>query len=540
MKPLTLLLLTLTAPVLRLLHKTQTLPLIIHMTHALDPKRRGFLKGKNIMAFKKFQKNIRQKRLGQWLRVNFKFARRKVRRFFAGDIRKAATSPYAKHLYIALAGGILAVMCIVCAHLCVLHLQDTEGMILQKLTYGKDYDTTVPYFRTLDAIGSSNHLCVTLQTARRDNLSDPTVALEQGGVNLKLAFTDGSTKEISLRKKFRFDSFDAGKQTHFIVTLPYGYTPFDIATFALTITAGADGIYDDWLCESAEVSFMLGGKRVLLASHEWQKPTRFGNGTGMLRTAELTDRRTKNATYNQMSLLFERLNDLAQEGMSNFADDTIKQNTLSSLALSNARALYMDVETISSERNLALLSQLGEDSRLPENETLSYNGTIYIDVSFNGKLPDGTYTKRYELDTPGKDDFEMSGASTFRMDMPEGMCVFDIAQVSISTADKSDAWAPRFVRLYLTLDFEKEMEIARFTDAYLEQQYDTSIFYAGYLDEPLAFDLGESNAIPVNEYQDIQKNYSQKLSDAAYKMYFENQSFYSRQINFYIQMLGLI
>lgn len=492
------------------------------------------------MSFQKFQKNIRQKRLGQWLRVNFKYSCRKVRRFFTGDIRKAAASTHAKHLYIALAGGILAIICIVSAHMCVLYLRDTDGMILQKLTYGKDYDTAVPYFRTLDAIGSSNHLCVSVQTARRDNLSDPTVALEQGGVNLKLTFTDGSTKEISLRKKFRFDSFDAGKQTHFIVTLPYGYSPFDIATFALTITAGAEGIYDDWLCESAEVSFMLAGKQVLLASDEWQKPTRFGSGTGMLRTAELTDRRTENATYNQMSLLFERLKDLAEKGMTDFADTTLKQNTLSSLALSNARALYMDVETISTERNFTLLSELGEDSRLSENENLNYNGTMYIDVTFNGKLPDGTYTKRYELDTPGKDDFEMSSASTFRMDMPEGMCVFDIAQVSISTADKSDAWAPRFVRLYLTLDFEKEMEIARFTDTYLEQQYDTCIFYKGYLDEPLTFDLGESNAIPVNEYQDIQKNYSQKLSDAAYKMYFDNQSFYSRQINFYIQMLGLI
>ncbi len=492
------------------------------------------------MAFQKFQKNIRQKRLGQWLRVNFKFVRRKIRRFFAGDIRKAASGTFAKHLYVALAGGLIAILCIVGAHLCVLHLQDTEGMILDKLTYGEDYDTTVPYFRTLNAIGSSNHLCVTLKTAPVDNLRDRTVALEQGGVNLKLSFDDGTTKELSLQKKFRLDPFTAGKETNFIVTLPYGYTPFDIASFALTITAGPDGTYDDWLCESAEVSFMRSGKRVLLASDEWQQPTRFGTGADMLRSAELADRRTTNTTYNQMSLLFERLLDLSKNGLSDFADSTVKQNTLSSLGLSNATALYMDLETVSSERNSAILSALGEDSRIPENEDLNYNGVMYVDVTFNGKLPDGSYTKRYALDTPGKDDFEMSAASTFRMDMPEGMCVFDIAEVSISTADSADAWAPRFVRLYLTLDFEKELEIARLTDTYLEQQYDTGIFYKGYLDEPIPFDLGESNAIPAIEYAAVQETYGQTLSDAAYKMYFDNQSFYSRQINFYIQMLGLI
>lgn len=134
----------------------------------------------------------------------------------------------------------------------------------------------------------------------------------------------------------------------------------------------------------------------------------------------------------------------------------------------------------------------------------------------------------------------MSGSSTFRMDMPEGMCVFDISEVRISTADKEDAWAPRFIRLYLTLDFEKELEIARLTDTYLNQQFDSCIFFRGYLDEPISFDLSAGNAIPAIEYAAVQETYGQTLSDAAYKMYFEKQSFYSRQINFYIQMLGLI
>ena len=241
-----------------------------------------------------------------------------------------------------------------------------------------------------------------------------------------------------------------------------------------------------------------------------------------------------------MGLLFEKLTDLAEKGMADFADSSLKQSTHSSLALESATALYMDMETVSSEQGTALLTALGEDSRIPANEDPGYNGTMFVDVTFNGKLADGSYTKRYELDTPGKDDFEMSGASTFRMDMPEGMCVFDIAEVSITTADKSDCCAPRFIRLYLTLNIEKELEIARITETYLTRQFDTCIFYKGYLEEPVVFDLSESNAIPAIEYAAVQETYGQKLSDAAYKMYFDNQSFYSRQIHFYIQMLGLI
>ena len=353
------------------------------------------------MAFKKIKRNVRQGRLGQWLRVNLKFARRKIRRFFAGDVRRAARGSFARHLYTALIGGIIAILCIVGAHLSALYLQNSEGMILRKLTYGEDYDASIPYFRTLNAIGSSNHLCVTLKTAPVDNLKDRTVALEEGGINLKLAFRDGTTKELTLQKKYRRDSFIAGKKTDFIVTLPFGYTPFDIASASLTITAGPDGSYDDWLCESAEVSFMLSGKRVLIASDEWQQPTRFGSGAGMLRSAELADRRNDNAAYNQMSLLFERLLALAQKGMSDFSDSTLKQSTLSSLALESATALYMDLETVSSEQGTALLTALGEDSRISANDDLNYNGKMIVDVTFNGKLPDGSYTKRYELDTPG-------------------------------------------------------------------------------------------------------------------------------------------
>lgn len=489
------------------------------------------------MAFKKIKHNIRHKRLGQWLRVNFRFTKRKIRRFFHSEsFRNTVKGKYAKNMYIALVGGILALTCIISAHLAATRLLNMEQTILDKLTYGEDFDRNIPYFRTLHAIGSSNHLCVTLKTAAIDNLKDPTVALENGGISLKMGFDDGTTQELALTRKYRKDCFAQGQESYFFVTLPFGYTPFDITSTALTLTPGADGTYDDWLCERATVSFMLEGQRVLISQNSWKEPKRFGNGGDTVRSADLDDKRTDNTSYNQMSLLFEKLNTLAIHGLTDFADASLKNDTLASLALSNAGALYLDVETVSSSRNAEIKGALGENSALPQNEDLNYNGMLQVEVTFNGQLADGTHSKIYLLDTPGKDDFELAGASTFRMDMPEGMCVFDITKVTVTLSDISDAWSPRFARLYLTLDFDKELELARITDSYLEQQYDTSVFYHGFLDSPVAFDLKSLNSIPENEADDIKETYQQELSQAAHSMYFEKQSFYSRQIRFYEQM----
>lgn len=491
------------------------------------------------MSLKKFKKNIRQGRLWQSLRISFRFTRRKIRRFFTGDnFRAAALGSFAKKFYAALAILLLSVLCILGAHRANIHIRDTEGMILDKLTYGEDYDASVPYFRTLDAIGSSNHLCVTVKTGSIDNLADRTPTLEDGGVNLRVTFTDGTSSELSLYKKFRSDSFSSGKETHFIVTLPYGYTPFDISATALTITPGKDGSYDDWLCRSASVSFMLSGKRVLISYSDAAK--RLGSGTDMLRSLELTDARKDNTTYGQMSLLFDKLVTLAEAGLTDFSDTALKQDTLTSLGLSNATALYLDIETVSTTRNAELHAAEDQNGRLPESEDLNYNGTLTAEVTFTTELADGGYTKTYTLDTPGKDDFEMSASSTFRMDMPDGMCVFDVASITITTTDKNDAWAPRFVRLYLTLDYAQELELARLTDKKLEQQYDSCIFYKGYLDSAVSFDISAANAIPAIEADSIKESYGHTLSEAAYNMYFETQSYYSRQIRFYEQAAKLI
>ncbi len=489
------------------------------------------------MNFSKLKKLIYHRRVWQWIRVNYKYSCRKVRRFFQNGVRPALKTPIARRIMSTTAGVMVSVAIIIGALCASLYWKDSEAMILEKLAYGENYDASVAYWRTLNAIGSSSHICVTVQTGRRDNLNDPTVALEQGGINLRLSFADGSTTEMPLQKKFRADSFTAGKETHFILALPNGYTPFDISTCALTITAGADGLYDDWLCRRAEVSFLLGGKRVLIAVSE--SGGRLGSGKDMLRTLTLEDRRDGNTVYQQSALLFDKLLSLANEGLTDFTDSALKKKTLASLQMANTNALYLDIETVSAERNSTLLAELGENSRIPEHEDLNYNGTLFADVTFQLPLPDGSHTKRYTLDTLGKDDFELAGTSTFRMEMPQGMCVFDIMEVTLGTADSGDAWSPRFARLYMTLDFEKELELGRLTDMYLITQYDTPIFYRGFL-EKVTFDLSNNNSFPATEQAEIEKKHGKKLEEAAREMYFENQSYFSRQINFYHHMLGLM
>lgn len=409
--------------------------------------------------------------------------------------------------------------------------RDGERLVLRKLAYDAKYDAGVPYFRTLHALGSSNHVCVTVKTAAIDNLHDRTTALRHGGVNLKLTFGDGKSSEIALNRGHRFDSFAAGREMNFVFPLPYGYTPFDIKSAALAITAGADGKYDDWLCERATLSFLLGGKQVRIASTD--EAARFGSANGMLRSIALTDRREKNLTYQQTHLLYDRMLELAENGVTNFDDAALKTKTLAALNFANATALYMDVETISSTRSAELHRDLPEAM---QDEEMNFNGTLQVSVQFTTPLSDGSYTKQYTLDTPGKDDFELSGKSTFRMEMPEGKCVFDVDAVTLTTSDLSDAWAPRFVRLYLTPDFDKEIELARLTDTYLEKQYDSCIFATGMLDTPIAFDLTALNAVPAIERESIQKNYGVAMTETADSMYFEKQSYYSRRSRFYAQM----
>ena len=422
---------------------------------------------------------------------------------------------------------------------CVRAYHSVDRKIEGKLTYPASYDQTVPYFRTLCYLGSSNHLCVTVRTSASDNFKNRTPALEKGGVNLRLTFSDGDSTELALRARHRADAFTAGKTDHFIVTLPFGKTPFDIHTASLVLTPGADGKYGDWQCDLANLSFLLGGKRVLIARESWQSAVTLGSGSNMRRSVELSDTRQDNKTYQQYAALFSVMNRLSEAGLTDLSDVTLKNETLSALNVKAGTALYLDTETVSAATGTQMLAELSGARALPEYEALNYNGVLYADVTFNGKLPDGTYTRRYLLDTPGKDDFELGSASTFRIDLPDGSTVFDVVNVTVGTLDTDDAWAPRFLRLYVSLDYGRKLELARLTDASLKETRDTAIFCKGYLDTGVSFDLSSQQAIPSVELKEIKDQFGFEMSGSSRAMYFEKQSFYARQILFYEQMLKL-
>lgn len=485
------------------------------------------------MAKKNLQKIIKSKRLGQWIRVNIRFTRRKIRRFFTGDhFRKSAGGSYAKRLYAVSAIGVLCIAALFGVRAYVRRYENGERLIVQKLSYTQDYDKRIAYFRTLERLGASNHLCVSVKTTAGDNFTRRDTSLQSGGVNLKLTFKDGTNCELALQNRHHPDAFFAGRESNFFVTLPFGYTPFDIGECALVLTPGADGSYGSWSCDWANVSVLLGGRRVTIARESWSTATQFGAGNDRVRSITLSDSREENQSFQQYALLFEAMNRLSERGLTDFGDQTLVQKTLSSLEIPSATALYLDVETVSAARAAEIADS---NKALPEDE-LNYNGLLYVDISFSGKLSDGSYTKRYTADTPGKDDFELGSASTFRFEMPEGKTVFDIVEVRISVSNASDAWAPRFMRLYLPLDYDAELELARLTDAALEKEYDSAVFCQGMIDKAVSFDLSAQNAVPETMAAQIQKNFKHTLSGAPKSMYFDRQSFYARQILFFQQM----
>ncbi len=492
------------------------------------------------MAKENLRKRIRARRLGQWLRVNARLIKRRIRRIFkSSETRRSFMSIYAARVFTTL--SLVTACCVVIGGsvLCVRAYHSVDRKIERKLTYPDTFDRNVPYFRTLAHLGSSNHLCVTVRTTSLSNFKNRTPALENGGVNLRLTFADGKSAEAPLRARHRADEFTAGRTDYFIVTLPFGKTPFDISAASLVLTPGADGKYGDWQCDYANLSFLLGGKRVLIARESWQNAVTLGSGGNKRRSVDLTDTRQDNQTYQQYAALFSVLNKLSEAGLTDLGDQTLRAEALASLNVKSATALYLDVETVSAATGSQMLSELSEARALPDYEELNYNGVLYADITLNGRLSDGGYTRRYPLDTPGKDDFELGSSSTFRIDLPEGFTVFDVIGVTIGTMDTDDAWAPRFLRLYVPLDYGRTLEVARLTDASLKESRDTAIFYKGFLDTGAAFDLTCSRAVPDIEARTIKEEFGFEMSGASYALYFEKQSFYARQILFYEQMLKL-
>lgn len=129
--------------------------------------------------------------------------------------------------------------------------------------------------------------------------------------------------------------------------------------------------------------------------------------------------------------------------------DTLKSDALDSLGLNGGKFLYLDIETANIQIQNNILTYYTKGVDIPEIDSLDYDGRLFLDVTFFSEKPDGGYTESFLLDTLGTDDFELGTTSSFKLEMPEGMCVFDISSMSIRVENPYDSWgAALYPRVY--------------------------------------------------------------------------------------------
>lgn len=480
---------------------------------------------------------LRQGRLKKALAVNFRWSARRIRRFFQREqFRAALKSAYAKRLYCAL--GLLVLtgaLAVLSAGLSGSYLAD-EAVLVRRLS-DPDYNRENPVLSALNCFGSTNRIQVTLQTETFDNLHPQRVDLDRGNVNLVLTLHNGSILEYTLQNR-RIDNFESGNTDQFTLILPDTVSAFDIASYRLTLMPDAKGRYGSWRCQWAQVSFLLGGSRTLLAKDNWQESYAFSEES---KTAELESVAAENAYYSQVSELYPYVLAVCENGNETVHDKKMKSAALISLGLTDGDTLYLDVETVGLEnQNTIFRDQLGTVA-LSEYDLLNYNGTMSLRVHFYSDYA-GDYYKDYPLDSLGKDDFELGTSSTFAMTMPEGMSVFDIYSMELLVHNPTDAWAPRLMRAYLRTDYGTILELARITDTTLRATRGTCVFYRGLIDtsvSPLAFDLTAVYALPQVLKTQIEQKYGMQIAGVAYSMYFNEFNFYERQKLFYSQVKAL-
>ena len=203
--------------------------------------------------------------------------------------------------------------------------------------------------------------------------------------------------------------------------------------------------------------------------------------------------------------------------------------------------LYLDVETVGLETQGQILKEQLGTVELSETDLLDYDGTMTLRIRFYSDAG-GSYYKDYNLDTPGKDDFELGGSSEFALTMPEGMSVFDIRSMELLVNDTADAWAPRMIRAYLRTDYGYILELALETDVTLLEKRGTGVFYKGLIETAVSaaeLDLTAVYQLPTALKEPIETKYITEISGVTYSMYFNEFNFYERQKLFYSQMLEL-
>lgn len=480
------------------------------------------------------KENKRPKRFWKSLWVQLRWGARRVRRFFRREQFGARLwSGYFKRLYVMLGLiGMVGAVCFVSAELSASYLTD-EAVLVRRLS-DPDFDENQPVLAALNCFGSTNRLQVTLRTEDYQNLrSEERVDLDQGNMNLVLTLQDGKYLEYTLQNR-NIDNFESGNTDQFTLILPSSVSPFDIADYKLTLLPDANGEYGKWHCRWAQISFLLGGERTLLAKDNWDEPFIFSKEN----VSFSLPKSSGDSYFEQVRELYPYVLNICKNEKTTVHEKAMKRAALKELGLSAGDTLYLDLETLSIENQNSILSALLMEQKIPQHEMLNYDGKMALRLHFYTDTQ-GAYYKDYDLDTLGKDDFELNSSSTFEMTMPEGLCIFDIAQAELLVEDPNDYWAPRMMRLYMKTDYGTILELARFTDITLKEARGVGVFGKGLIEtaiDPLAFDLTAQYAQPEGLKEEIEGRFGMRLSDVAYSMYFSKFDFLQRQKLFYNQL----
>lgn len=490
------------------------------------------------MKFGKRLKNrIKRGRFKKFISVNFRWTLRRVRRFFRRDeFARGIKGAYARRLYVAL-GLLLAISGLIIGADALSHNWLADEAVLVRRLSDPDFDRKNPNLAALNCFGITNRIQVTVQTERRDNLQPVEVDLDHGNINLVMTLKNGGIMEYTLQNR-NIDNFESGNTDQFTLILPPTVSVFDITDYKLVLMPDAKGKYDTWHCRWAQISFLLGGKRTLLAEDNWRETLVFSKDQ---LTAELIPVAVENPYYVQVSQLFPYVKSVCENGYETVHTKEMKTEALRALGLSEGNVLYLDVETVGLEMQNALVqSSMGKVS-LSEYDLMDYDGTMTLRVQFYSDAG-GAYYKDYTLDTLGKDDFELGNTSTFALEMPDGMSAFDILSMELLVHDAEDLWAPRMVRAYLRTDFGTALELARINDQTLTTARRTCVFHRDLIEtaiSPVKLDLTATNQLPLALKEQIEKKFYTEIKGVVYSMYFNDFNFYERQKLFYSQVLSL-
>lgn len=483
-------------------------------------------------------KNLFQKgQLWKLLRVRTRWGLRRLRRFLGQEpIRNGIAGSFARRIYFSVAVLLaVAALTVVSAGLCNEFVAD-EQVLLSRL-YDSTADLQDPVTAALQCFGSSNRIQIALTTDGVDPLKPQKAHLDRGNINLVLTLKDGQLVEYTLKNR-NVDTFESGQTNYFTLSLPREISPFDITEYKLTLMPDAKGNYGSWRCRTATVSCLLGGERMILARQDWGAVFAFDQKgpSSVLKTVAPDD-----DYYSQVSELYPYVLQICTNKHQTVHTRAMKADTLRALGMGDGDVLHLDLETVGLEtQNQLLAHQLGT-VELPELDQLDYDGTMTLRVRFYSDAA-GSYYKDYTLDTPGKDDFELGSSSSFALNMPEGMSVFDIRSLELLVHDADDAWAPRLIRAYLRTDYGFMLELARETDVTLQQKRGTAVFYKGLIEtqiSTLPLDLTADYQLPAGLKTTIEKQFITQVSGVTYSMYFNEFNFYERQKLFYSQMLAL-